>query len=230
MMALFIHAARGVLRKPLQTLMYVLGLVLAVGLFADTLFFVDLSQRDMTKNALSPIQVDMVARATTSDLAANALESTLKNQPLVKSAESVAVTDFASVSKVGSSTSSAAGKVFALQSSYFKVFSFLPIVAGQFDSSGAMVGDATATQLGLKVGDSIAIKFAAGITKAYTIKITGIVGMSVSDPLFFNPDPAGGEGYGIVADVVFIPPTIFERDLAPTLSKLPITTSSVGQT
>ena len=230
MMALFNHAARGVLRKPLQTLMYLLGLMLAVGLFSDTLFFVDLSQRDMTKNALSPIQVDMLARATTTELTPNALESTLKDQPLVKSAESVAVTDFASVSKTGDSISSVVGKIFALDSSYFKVFSFLPIVAGQFDPSGAMVGDATATQLGLKVGDSITIKFAAGITKPYTIKITGIVGMGVSDPLFFNPDPAGGEGYGVVADVVFLPPATFERDLAPSLSKLPITTSSVGQT
>ena len=229
-MALFTHAARGIMRKPLQTLMYLLGLLLAVGLFSDTLFFVDLSQRDMTKNALSPIQVDMVARATTADLAPNALESTLKNQPLVKSAESVAVADFASLSKVGSSISSAAGKIFALSESYYKTFAFLPIVSGKYDSSSAMIGDATATQLGLKVGDTISIKFTAGITKPYTLKVSGIVGMGVSDPLFFNPDPAGGEGYGVVADVVFVPPTIFERDLSPTLSKLPIITSSVGQT
>ena len=241
MMALFSHAAHGIFRKPVQTLMYLLGLLLAVGLFADTLFFVDLSQRDMTKNALAPIQVDMVARATTADLPARALETTLKGQAIVKSAESVAVADFASISKVGASadpstsgmtgvTSSAAGKVFALNDSYFQTFGFLPIVSGQFDPNGAMIGDATATQLGLKVGDKIALKFAAGIGKPYPVTVSGIVGMGVSEPLFYNPDPAGGEGYGVVADVVFLPPAIFERDLAPTLSKLPITTSSVGQT
>ncbi len=230
MIQLFVHAARGVFRKPVQTLTYLLGLSLAVGLFADTLFFVDLSQRDMTKNALAPIQVDMVARATTTDLPAGALEATLKNQAIVKSAESVANTDFASLSKVGGLTSSAAGKVFSLNDSYYKTFGFLPIVSGQFDQTGAMIGDATATQLGLKVGDSIQINFAAGIKNPYRIKVSGIVGMGVSEPLFYNPDPAGGEGYGVVADVVFLPPTIFERDLAPTLSRLPITTSSVGQT
>ncbi len=230
MNALFSHAARNVFRKPVQTLMYLLGLLLAVGLFADTLFFVDLSQRDMTRNALAPVRVDMVARATTADLPAGALETTLKNQPIVKSAESVASADFASLSKVGSSTSSAAGKVFSLQDSYDKTFGFLPVVSGKFDPNGAMIGDATATQLGVKVGDTISLKFAAGIKNPYTVKVSGIVGMGVSEPLFYNPDPAGGEGYGVVADVVFLPPAIFERDLAPTLSKLPITTSGVGQT
>jgi putative ABC transport system permease protein len=230
MLSLFIYAARGVIRKPLQSALYVFGLMLAVGLFSDTLFFVDLSSRDMTKNALAPIQVDMVARATTAELAPRALESTLKNQPLVRTAEPVAAADFASVSKLGGATSSAAGKVYVLNNSYFKVFSFLPIVAGNYSPGGAMVGDASATQLGLKVGDSISITFAAGIAKPYLIKISGIVGMGASEPLFFNPDPAGGEGYGVVADVVFIPPAIFERDLAPSLSKLPMTTSSVGQT
>jgi putative ABC transport system permease protein len=230
MIPLFAHAARDVFRKPLQTLTYLLGLLLAVGLFADTLFFVDLSQRDMTKNALAPIQVDMVARATTSDLPAGALERALKNQPIVKSAESVANADFTSLSKVGGTTSSAAGKVFSLGNPYYNTFSFLPIVSGQFDPNGAMIGDATATQLGLNVGDSIQINFSAGITKPYMTKVSGIVGMGSSEPLFYNPDPAGGEGYGIVADVIFLPPTIFERDLAPTLSRLPITTSSVGQT
>ncbi len=230
MSALFTHAARGVFRKPLQTLLYLLGLMLAVGLFADTLFFVDLSQRDMTRNALAPVQVDMVARATTPDLAPDALEQTLKGQSLVKAAEPVAVADFASLSKTGTGVSSAAGRVFALSELYFKTFNFLPIVAGKFDAAGAMVGDATATQLGLKVGDTLELKFAAGITAPYRVRVSGIVGMGVSDPLFFNPDSAGGEGYGVVADVVFLPPATFERDLAPTLSKLPVTTSSVGQT
>ncbi len=230
MIALFCYAARGVIRQPLQTLLYVLGLTLAVGLFADTLFFVDLSQRDMTKNALAPVQVDMVARATTPDLAPNALEQTLKGQTLVKSAEPVAVADFASLSKVGAGVSSAAGRVFALPQSYYQTFNFLPIVAGKFDPSGAMIGDATATQLGIKVGDTLELKFAAGITQPYRVRVSGLVGMGVSEPLFFNPDPAGGEGYGVVADVVFLPPATFERDLAPRLSKLPVTTSSVGQT
>lgn len=230
MTALFNHAVKGVFRRPLQTLMYLLGLLLAVGLFADTLFFVDLSQRDMTANALAPVQVDMVARATTPDLAPGALESALKGQPLVTAAEPVAAVDFASLSKVGGTAASAAGKVFALPESYFKTFGFLPVVSGHYDANGAMIGDATATQLGLKVGDTVSLKFAAGITKPYTVRVSGIVGMGSSEPLFYNPDPAGGEGYGVVADVVFLPPATFERDLAPTLSKLPVTTSSVGQT
>jgi putative ABC transport system permease protein len=230
MNALFFHAFKSIFRKPVQTLTYLLGLMLAVGLLVDTLFFVDLSQRDMTKNALAPIQVDMVARATTTDLSPNALESTLKNQALVKFAQPVANTDFASLTKVGSANSSAAGKIFALDETYYKTFDFLPIVSGKFEPNGAMVGDATATQLGLKVGDTISLKFDAGINKPYFIKLSGIVGMGASDPLFYNPDPAGGEGYGVVADVVFLPPTIFERDLSPSLSRLPMTTSSVGQT
>lgn len=240
MNALLRYSFHSISRRPLLTLSYLLGLLLAVGLFADTLFFVDLSQRDMTRNALAPVQVDMIARATTPELSATQLESTLANQALVRSAVSVASADFANLTKLGvaeSSTaasgataSSASGKVFGLPESYFKTFNFLPIVAGQYDPSAAMIGDATATQLGLKVGDTLELKFAAGITQPYRLRVSGIVGMGASEPLFFNPDPAGGEGYGVVADVVFLPPALFERDLAPALSKLPVTTSSVGQT
>jgi putative ABC transport system permease protein len=228
--ALFTHAWRGVFRNPTRTFTYLLGLILAVGLFTDVLFFVDVSQRGMSQNALAPIKVDMVARSTTPDLSPSALESILKNQRLVTSAQSVASADFASMEKVGGHTSTASGKVFALPQSYYQTSDFLPIVSGRYDPSGAMIGDATATQLGLKVGDTVQMKFAAGLSAPYTARISGIVGMGASDPLFYNPDPAGGEGYGVVADVLFLPPALFERDLAPVLSKLPVTTSSVGQT
>jgi putative ABC transport system permease protein len=230
MMALVQYAARGILRRPWQTLSYLLGLLLAVGLFADTLFFVDLSQRDMTRNALAPVQVDMIARATTPELSSSQLESTLKNQALVRSAVGVASADFASVTKLGGGILSATGKIFALPERYYQQFNFLPIVDGRFDPQGAMIGDATATQLGLKVGDTISVRFAAGVTQPYQLQVSGIVGMGASEPMFFNPDPAGGEGYGVVADVVFVSPELFERDLSPALAKLPVTTSSVGQT
>ena len=235
MSALLRYSFHSILRRPWLTLSYLLGLLLAVGLFADTLFFVDLSQRDMTRNALAPVQVDMIARATTPELSATQLESTLANQALVRSAVSVASADFANLTKLGaavaeSTVSSASGKIFALDQTYYRQFEFLPIVSGGFNAGQAMVGDATATQLGLKVGDTIAIGFAAGPSQPYRLRVSGIVGMGASEPLFFNPDPAGGEGYGVVADVVFLPPALFERDLAPALSKLPVTTSSVGQT
>ena len=77
--ALFTHAWRGVFRNPTRTLTYLLGLILAVGLFADVLFFVDVSQRGMTATALAPVQVDMVARATTPELSPTALETALRS-------------------------------------------------------------------------------------------------------------------------------------------------------
>ena len=180
MNALLLHSWRSVLRQPGRTLTYLLGLMLAVGLLADTLFFVDLSKRDMTTNALAPVQVDMIARATDPALPAGALESTLKNQPLVKEAVSVASTDFASLSKVGSSLATPAGKVFALPEQYYQSFGFLPIASGKYDPGAALVGDATATQLGLKVGDHVEIRFAAGIQQPYTVRISGIVAMGSS--------------------------------------------------
>jgi putative ABC transport system permease protein len=230
MMALLAHAARGVFRRPAQTLTYLLGLLLAVGLLADTLFFVDFSQRDMTRNALAPVQVDMVARATAPELPARALEDTLRQQAIVRAAEPVAVAEFSALSKIGRGETTAPGKVFVLAPSYFRTFGFLPVVSGRYDPQGALVGDATATQLGLKVGDTVELAFAAGIKAPYRVRVSGIVGMGLSEPLFFNPDPAGGEGYGVVADVLFLPPALFERDLAPALSRLPITSSSVGLT
>lgn len=228
MTALMSYAWHSVLRQPARTLTYLIGLMLAVGLFADTLFFVDLSKRDMTANALAPIQVDMIARATDPALSGAALESTLKGQPLVKDAVSVASSDFASLSKVGASTATPAGKVFALPERYYSAFGFLPIASGKFDPAAALVGDATATQLGLKVGDSVELRFTAGLAQPYRVKISGIVAMGSSEPLFYNPSSA--EGFGVVSDVVFLPPALFERDLAPALSKLPVTTTSVGQT
>jgi len=228
MSALFSFAWRSVVRQPARTLTYLLGLMLAVGLFADTLFFVDLSKRDMTVNTLAPVQVDMIARATDPTLSVAALESTLKNQPLVKEAASVTSTDFASLSKEGSALATPAGKIFALGERYYTAFGFLPIVSGKFDPSAALIGDATATQLGLKVGDTVQVRFAAGITQPYAVRISGIVAMGSSEPLFYNPTSA--EGYGVVSDVLFLPPALFERDLAPTLTKLPLTSTSVGQT
>lgn len=228
MIPLLSYAWRSVLRQPACSLTYLIGLILAVGLFADTLFFVDLSKRDMTANALAPIQVDMIARATDPALSGTALETTLKNQPLIKEAVGVASTDFASLSKMGSSTNTPAGKVFALPEHYYSAYSFLPIATGKFDPNAALISDATATQLGLKVGDSVEIRFAAGIQQPYRIKISGIVAMGSSEPLFYNPSSA--EGFGVVSDVVFLPPALFERDLAPILSKLPVSTTSVGQT
>lgn len=223
------YAWRSLIRNPGRSLTYLLGLILAVGLLADTLFFVDLSQRDMTQNALAPVKMDMVARATTPDLSPTQLESTLKNQPLVKAALPVTSSDFSSLTKVGSTTSTSAGKVFALPLEYYQTFNFLPIVTGKFEANAALIGDATATQMALKVGDTVQVNFARGLNP-YRIKISGIVAMGSSEPLFYNPDPAGGEGYGVVADVLFLPPALFERDLAPSLAKLPTTSSSVGQT
>ncbi len=228
MKALFIHAWRGISRNLGRTVLYLVGLALAVGLFADTLFFVDVSSRDMTANTLAPVQVDFIARATTPDLKIGSLESALKNQNLVQSAVPVSSADFSWLQKTGSNLKSAAGKVFALPENYYSSFGFLPISTGKFDSTGALVGDATATQLGLKVGDRLELTFAAGIKQPYKVNISGIVAMGTSEPLFYNP--TSGEAFGVVSDVVFLPPALFEHDLAAILEKLPITTSSVGQT
>ncbi|WP_083922574.1 hypothetical protein [Deinococcus aquatilis] len=60
--------------------------------------------------------------------------------------------------------------------------------------------------LPLKAGNRVQVTFAAGLQVPYVTRISGIVGMGASEPLFYNPDPAGDEGYGVVPDVLFLPP------------------------
>ena len=85
----FAYAWKLVLRNPRRTGTYLFGLALAVGLFAGILFFVDATARQMTATALAPVKLDLVAHATTPDVAMPAIVPTIAQARGITAAEPV---------------------------------------------------------------------------------------------------------------------------------------------
>src|SRR5215210_1581546 len=118
----FIYAWRLITRNPRRTATYLFGLALAVGLFAGILFFVDATARQMTATALAPVKLDLVAHATTPDVAMPAIVPTIAQSRGIIAAEYVTPADFVSAPKVGGTQASPAGRMFAIAPSYFATF------------------------------------------------------------------------------------------------------------
>ena len=144
MISILTYAGRLVWRTPGRTLTYLFGLALAVGLFASILFFVDASARRMTTLALAPVQLDMVGHGITPDLNVMQAAQSLTTVDGIKAVEPVITADFATASKVGATTSSPAGRMFALTPTYLKTFGLLNISQGTFDPKGTMISETMA--------------------------------------------------------------------------------------
>ena len=210
----FAYAWKLVLRNPRRTGTYLFGLALAVGLFAGILFFVDATARQMTATALAPVKLDLVAHATTPDVAMPAIVPTIAQARGITAAESVTAADFASATKVGGTQSSPAGRMFAIAPSYFKTFDILQLNEGRFDPAGVVVSEAMAIAQNLKVGDSLQLTF-AGVAQPVTLPVTGIANMDNADALFATTNEAEN---ALVADVVFVDSGWFQAHLQAPLA------------
>lgn len=212
----FAYAWRLVVRNPQRTATYLFGLALAVGLFAGILFFVDATARQMTGTAIAAVQLDLVGRATTPDMDLPAVADQLAAQRGIQVVEPVTVADFTSAVKVGGTRPSPAGRLFAVNPSYFQTFDVVQITQGQLNPSGVMVGEEMAIAQGLRVGDTIQLTF-AGVDQPVVLPITGIVNMSNADALFSSATEAEN---AVVANVVFVDSGWFVAHLQPQLAPL----------
>jgi putative ABC transport system permease protein len=211
-----VYAWRLIVRNLRRTVTYLFGLALAVGLLAGILFFVDATARRMTATVLAPVKLDLVTHATTTDVNMSAVANRLASQPGIKAIEPVTIADFSSASKTAGSQASPAGRMFAINPSYFQTFDVLRISAGQIDPTGVLVSESLANAQQLKIGDSVQFAF-AGLDWPVTLRVTGIVNMEQADALF----TATNEGENaVVADIAFVDMNWFQAHLQPKLAAL----------
>lgn len=206
---------------------YLFGLALAVGLFAGILFFVDVTTRQMTATALAPVQIDLVAHATSPDVSMADVIQNFSSQKGITAVEPVTTADFLSAVKLGGTQSSPSGRMFAISPSYFQTFDILRLSEGSLNPNGVLISEAMAIAQNLKVGDQVQFTF-AGIDQAVSLPVSGIVNMDSADALFAT---ATENENAIVADVVFVDINWFRTNLQSKLSALvanPPTSLPVG--
>lgn len=211
------YALQLTLRNRRRTLTYLFGLVLAVGLFSGILFFVDASASRMTQAAIKPVAVDMQVRSTLAHPDLKPLHTALLSEQFVKSAEPVIIADFTSISLPVGGQTTTPGKVFVLQPSYYAVSDALKILSGSASSSGVMISQTTANDLGLSIGDPVAIYFDQ-LSSPYVTTVSGVVDPSGAYFLFASTDPAHEGEYNPVPYDIFITPDTWEADLAVALT------------
>jgi len=216
------YAWRLVTRNPRRTGTYLFGLALAVGLFAGILFFVDVNARQMTATAIASVPIDLVAHATTPTMDLPQVAARIVAQRGILAAEPVAVADFSAAIKAGTKQSSPAGRLFAMDPSYFKTFDIVRPSQGGPSPAGAMVSEEMAIAQSLKIGDTIELSF-AGIDGRIALPVTGIANMSHADALFAAAAEAEN---AVVANVVFVDLAWFTARLAPRLAPLVATPPS----
>ncbi len=210
------YAWKLVTRNLRRTFTYLFGLALAVGLFAGILFFVDVTARQMTATAITPVKIDIIAHGTTPDVNVMDSAATIAQQRGVSAAEPVYAADFSSAVKVNGDHPSPAGRMFAIRPSYLKTFDVLQVSSGALDSSGGVISDAMSISQNIKVGDSIQLTF-NGINQPITLPVTGIANMDNADALFATATEAEN---AIVSDVVIVDQAWFQKNLLGSLKTI----------
>jgi len=215
------YALQLTLRNRRRTLTYLFGLVLAVGLFSGILFFVDASANKMTQTAIAPVVVDMQVRSTLAHPDMTAVRKALEGEPFVTHVEPVVIADFTSLSVPISNQATTAGKLFIFQTSYYDFFGALKLLSGDVTSPGVLISQAAANDLGLSIGDFVAVNFDQ-LATPYVAKVTGIVDPTGAYFLFTSTNPDQQGEYKPVPYDVFISPQLWETDLA-----VPLTNPSI---
>jgi len=213
---ILLYAWKLVTRNPRRTFTYLFGLALAVGLFAGILFFVDATTREMTATAIAPVKLDLVAHATSTTVKITDMLPTLSSLRGISVVEPVSVADFASAQKVGGGQVSPAGRMFAINSSYFQTFDILQVSEGQLSSSSVMVSEAMAIAQNLKVGDTLQLSF-VGVEHPLVLPVSGIINLDSADALFTTSTENEN---AVVADVVFVDLAWFQSNLSAPLARL----------
>jgi ABC-type lipoprotein release transport system permease subunit len=216
-MPYFNYALKQILRNKRRTFTYLFGLVLAVGLFSGILFFVDASAQKMTQTAVAPVVVDMQVRSTLAQPDMAAVSQKLQQEAFVTRIEPVIIADFTSLSLPLSQQVTSAGKVFVLEPSYYDAFGALRLLSGDASSSGVLISQAAANDLGLSIGDKVAVNIDQ-LPSPYIAPVTGIVDPTSANFLFASTDPAHEGEYNPTPNDVFVTPDRWQADLAVPLT------------
>jgi len=216
-MAFLSYAWQLITRNPRRTFTYLFGLVLAVGLFAGILFFVDASSQRMTQSAVQAVSVDLQVVSTLAIPNLDPVVAKLRATPNVVAAQPLISASFGGAANKTGDKTAAAGKVFVVPPEYFSTLKTLRLAAGTFDAQGALVSQQLYSALGLTLGDSIAVDFPQ-MAQPVQMKITGVVDTSQASYLFAATDPAHAGEFNPVPNDIFIAPSVWQSTLAAALT------------
>ena len=201
-------ALRAAFRDPRRFLSITIALALAVGLAISTVLYVAASSRSLTEAALRPVPADLVAHGATDKLDPGTVASDFRTQPGVKVAEPLVAADMTNIARPDRTKMTSAGRLFATTDGFVRSFPFVGTLDGSFDGKGLLLSPSTASQLGVKTGDSVVITTAAG--KA-AFPVAGILDPAAAEPLFSSGDPNFEGEFAIVPDVVVMPLAVYQQ-------------------
>jgi putative ABC transport system permease protein len=212
-MAYLSYALQLITRNPRRTFTYLFGVVLAVGLFAGILFFIDASSRRMTQAAVQAVKVDLQVYSTLATPDLNPILAALKKTPGVVAAQPLLSADFTGVANSAGDKTAVAGKVFVVTPEYFSTLKTLRLAAGAFDPQGALVSQQLFGALGIKIGDTIMVDFAQ-MAQPTPLTVTGVVDTSQAPYLFVATNPAHGGEFNPIPNDIFVAPSLWNSTLA----------------
>lgn len=206
-------------RNPRRTGAYLAGTVIAIALLASVLFFVVGAAQVLTQRSIAGVRPDMQAVASSPSTDSTALQRELAGQPGVSAAERFAIADFGgtqvrSGSHIGQTGS---GRLIAVDPSYLSVFHAPVIRQGAFRPNGVVISQDLGTNLGARVGGTIAVSFGHGVP-LQRLRVTGVASMLNTDLLFAPIDPVQrATPFNPPANVMIMSYGQFERTLKPIL-------------
>ena len=204
----FFYAVRAALRDPRRSLSITAALALAVGLTISTILYVTASSRALTAAALRPVAADLVAHGTTDRLNVEAVAADYRSQPGVKVAEPVVATDITTIARADGAKTMGTGRLYATTDGFIRSFPFVATTDGTFDGKGILIAPSTASQLGVKTGDSVVLTTAGGTA---TFPVSGILDPAAVEPLFSSGDANFEGNFAVVPNVIVMPLTTYQQ-------------------
>ena len=221
-MAYLSYALQLIARNPRRTFTYLFAVVLAVGLFAGILFFVDASSRRMTQAAVQAVKVDLQVYSTLATPDLNPILAALKQTPNVVAAQPLLSVDFAGAANAAGDKTATAGKVFVVTPEYLSSLKTLRLAAGTFDPQGTLVSQQLFGALGIKLGDTIMVDFAQ-MAQPVPLTVTGVVDTSQAPYLFVSTNPAHGGEFNPIPNNIFVAPSLWNATLTVPLTQPALT-------
>lgn len=209
------YVVPSVVRNPRRTIAYVSGTIIAVGLISSVFFFVLASARVMTQRSIAPVRIDMQALVNNPRDSTTAIMANLLKRHSVLRAERFAEASFTSAlfTSGHSAGQTSAGKLIAVDPSYFTALGVPVVRQGTLTPGGMVISVDMGTNLGARAGDTLTLRFGSRVPPI-TARISGIANMQGTDAMFAPLDPLLRVNlFTPPANVVIVDYAWFERQL-----------------
>ena len=217
------YALRDLIRNPRRTFAALIGVALAVGLFASITLFVDGSAARMTQRAIAPVAIDMQAgltsplTSTPDSITLEQLAQRVAALPGVAGVDPLISLDLPAGSlRTGSQPLAQPLRIFAFDPAYLQHYPLVRLSSGQYLANGALVSADTALALGIAPGGSATLTIPGGVA-SLPITVTGVADFSKADALFTSRSPDSQGEFVQVPNVLVVPIKTFQTEIMPAL-------------